>query len=419
MNNSLSNLCSNIFRMDFRQKSLSKHVLIEEDSGLDMDKNIHKHLPMLLEMAHDRTESGRVALAERVSEVFLSPEVELTHKEEALVGKLIDDLLQHNNPVVRQALIDKFAGSVYAPRNVAVRIAQGSIEIAQGVLATNENLNDEDLISIVQTKTEDHAAAVAARRKISEAVADALVTTGSIQIMYLVAENLGAQISPKALDLMIEAARFAALLQKPILSRPELTAESALRIFWWVESDARRMTLDRFGFNRARLDAALDAAIGEKLKTHAFESFDNEAMEKLADWLEERQAKDISMFPVMLRMGHYKLFYIVLGRMHELDASLIKAMVERGGGRMLSVLCRALNVEKSAFISIFLMARGGRSDEHIVHPRELGLTLASFDRLTPVVAQGLIDSWRVKPDLVHNLLDAAEKNPDQATPLLD
>ncbi len=390
---------------------IHNHIIIHES---EMDSSLHKELPALLAMAHDRSEEGRLLLAGKLSEVFINPLASLTHKEETLVAKLIEDLITHENVSVRQALISEFAKAVQAPREIAVRIAQGPIEIARDILMINENLSDDDLIMITKTKPSDHALAIASRASISEAVADALMTTGSLQIMSLVAENLGAHLSPHAVEVMVEAARLSSVLQKPILARPELTADSAMRLFWWVEKDLRRATMERFGYGPGRLEAALDQAVEEKLKAHIFESGSDEAMLVLADWLEERDALTTKLIPPMLRMGHYRLFNITLSRLNRLDLSLIDVMTEKAESRMLVALCRALAIDKGAFISIFLMARGGRPDEQVVHPRELSVAVQTFDRLTPVMAEAMVQSWRVDPSDVYRIADAAQATVYQA-----
>jgi len=64
---------------------------------------------------------------------------------------------------------------------------------------------------------------------------------------------------------------------------------------------------------------------------------------------------------------------------------------------MMVVLCRAIDADKGNFVSIFLMARGARHDEQIVHPRELSQAIESFDKLQPDMAKKIIESWRLDP----------------------
>ncbi len=378
--------------------------------GFDpMDSRIHKHLPALFALAHDRSEAGRLALAEKLAQVFLEQAVVLTPHEEQLVGDLIEELLKNDSASVRHALIAHFAEAIDAPRPVALRIIHGPVEIARPVLASNENLSDDDLISVVEKKNTDYAAAVASRKQISEAVADALVTTGDFQIMQIVAENMGAKLSARALNIMVDAARLTALLQKPILERPELTAETAARLYWWTAQDLRRATLERFGFGPGKLDASLKKAIDEKLDLCLLQKDDTAAMLDLADWLEDRAALSVSLLPQLLRAEHYRLFNVLLSRLVKVELSLVDLIVNEAGGRFMVVLCRAVGIDKGNFVSIFLMSRGCRQGEQIVRPHELTEALGAFDRLDAETARAMLQSWRADPQAFREQIKKAEK----------
>ncbi len=380
-----------------------------------MNSQIHKHLPALLTLAHDRSERGRLALADKLTEIFLSQSAALTSHEERLVYELIEDLLKNESAEVRKALVSRFEEAIAAPRAVALRVVNGPVEIARSVLIANENLSDEDLVTIVETKSADHAAAIAERNKINEAVADALVTTGDLRVMQIVAQNMGAKLSPRALDIMVDAARLAAMLQKPILERPELGPEAALRLYWWAAKDLRRATLERFGFGPGRLDMELKKAIEEKLSAHELQREDSEEVEKLADWLQERNALNGGLLPRLLRAGYYKLTTLALSRLAKMDAALVEVLTSGANGRLLVVLCRAIGIEKGHFVSIFLMARGGHQEDQIVHPRELSSALAAFDKLDAKMAEAMLQTWRTNPDsLIEKVKELAAQSEGSA-----
>lgn len=380
---------------------------IRNIKDMDMDIQLHQHLPVLLELAHDRSEAGRLSLAEKLADIFLNQSAALTAREETLVNELIEELVHNENACVREALLARFESAVNAPRPLALRIIGGPIEIARPVLVANENLEDDDLVTLVRTKGARHAAVIAERKHVSEAVADALVMTGDLRIMQIVAENMGAKLSAGALDAMVEAARLAAMLQKPLLSRPELGPDAALKLYWWVARDLRRATLERFGFGPGKLDAYLKKAIEEKLDAHLLQKDDVAAMETLADWLAERDALDIHLLPQLLRAGHYALFKLLLARLGKIESALVDLMTCAAGSRYLALLCRAVGMDKGSFVSIFLMSRGGRADEQIVHPHELTEALAAYDRIDVPTAQAMIDLWRVNPDDLRGRIEAA------------
>jgi len=361
------------------------------------NSRIPNYLPALLALAHDHSEAGRLALADKLAEIFFTQTVVLSAHEEQLVNDLISELLKNESSEIRQMIVSRFTNAVDAPRAVALRIISGPSEIAGPVLVSNENLLDDDLISVVENKGLSHASAIAKRKEVSEAVADALVTTGDLQIMQIVAENMGAKLSARALNIMVDAARVTAMLQKPIMGRPELTPEGAARLYWWTAQDVRRAILDRFGFGPGKLDAALKKTIDEKLEAALLQKEDAAAMMHLADWLNERDAMTIDILPQLLRAGHYRLFNVLLSRLSKIDLSLVDTITNEAGGKFMVALCRAIHIDKGNFVSIFLMSRGCRAGEQIVQPRELSLSLGAYDRLTPETALAMLQTWQMNP----------------------
>ncbi|MDX2027925.1 MAG: DUF2336 domain-containing protein [Alphaproteobacteria bacterium] len=362
-----------------------------------MTVRLQHQLPAMFALAHERTEGARVRLAGMLADVFLAEEKSLSLREEELVNELIDQLLQNDTPAIRAQLVHKFADTVRMPRKMAMTLACDTIEVAERILMTSQTLADEDLITVVETQGSNHARAVAQRASISEAVADALVITGDLGVMKLVAENLGAHLSVQAVDIVANAARFAAELREPIMKRPEMTPESAARLYWWVSQDLRRYALKRFGIAAGQVDEALAKTIDEFLSYHSMERNNDSVMEQVADWLNERQAVSSRILPQVLRLQHFRLFNILISRLAGLTLSLVDTIVAETGGRGLAVVCRAIGVDKPSFVSIFLLSRASRPGEQIVHPRELSEALASFDRLTVPLAQDLLRTWKYDP----------------------
>ncbi len=369
---------------------------IMQQGGAAM-KTLREQLPTMFALAHDRTENARVELAGMLADLFLSGETVLTLREEELVNELIDQLLQNYTPAVRMHLVNKFTDQSRMPRKMALCLACDAIDIARDVLKRSRTLTDDDLITVIESQSRDHACAIASRESVSEAVADALVVTGDARVMQIVAENLGAHLTGKALNVLVDAARFTAALRDPTIRRPEMTIDAAKRLYWWVSQDLRRYALQRFGISSGQIDEALAGTIEQLLAYHALQKSNDETMTQVADWLAERQAVSPRILPQILRMGHFRLFAILLGRLTQLDTGAIEAVVAETGGRSLAVLCRAMGIDKANFVSVFLLSRGARPGDQIVHPRELSCALAAFDRMSVTLAQDLVRSWRANP----------------------
>ena len=367
-----------------------------------MVSSIKDTLPTMFALAREHTEMSRIQLAGMLADVFLQTDAELSLREEEQVNELINSLMTIASPMVRAHLVKKFADVSKMPRAIAANLAKDDIAISRPVLMSAVTLTDEDLVRVIEDKGSDHAMAVAQRSKISEAVADALVTTGDIRVMQTVVENLGADLSPVAVDVVSNAARYSLNLRKPFLSRKEVTTDGALKLYWWVEQDLRRYTLSRFGISSGQIDQALARTIAEFLDDHTQEKSNDKIMEQVADWVEDHQALTPKILPQILRMGHFRLFNILLARLSELSISLIDTITEEVGGRGLAAVCRAIGIEKAGFISLFLLSRGGRPGEQIVHPRELSYALATFDRMSVATAKDLLHSWSVDSSYFKN-----------------
>jgi uncharacterized protein (DUF2336 family) len=369
-------------------------VEVERES---MMSSVKDTLPKMFALAHDHSELSRIQLAGLLAGIFLRTDVMLSLREEEQVNELIDLLMFNCSPEVRAHLVNSFVDISRMPRRIATNLVQNSIEVARPVLVSCPTLADEDLVHVIENKGGDHAVAIAARAQISEAVADALVTTGDVRVMEIVVENLGAHLSPLALDVISDAARYGAGLRKPLLSRPEMNPAVALKLYWWVEQEMRRYTLKRFGVTSGQIDQALATTIATFLDDHSQEKSNDAVMGQVADWMEEHQALTPQVLPQVLRMGHFRLFNMLLARLTGLPLSLVDTITEEIGGRGLASICRAIGVDKSSFVSLFLLSRGGRPGEQIVHPRELSFALATFDRMSPAIAKDLLHSWSVNP----------------------
>ena len=365
---------------------------------------LQPQMATMLSLAQQRTDGSRLELAGMLADLYLNEQNDLTLREQELMNELIDQLVGSINaaPSMRRVLMEKFADKVTMPRKIAMSLVNGSIDIASDILKQSKTLTDDDLITVIATQTTDHAAAIAERAEINEAVADALVVTGDVHVMQLVAENLGAHLSTRAVTTLSDSARFTAALREPIMKRPEMTKDAAARLYWWISQDLRRFAMKRFGLAAGQIEQSLARTIEELLGYHELDKANDKIMLQVANWLEERDVVSIRMLPQILRLGHFRLFNILLARLINLDLSLVDAVTTETGGRGLAVICRALGVNKASFVSMFLLSRGAREGEQVVHPRELSYALAAFDKLSINLAYDLLRSWQQNPGYLLN-----------------
>lgn len=362
-----------------------------------MNVTISERLPEIYELARTRNEQSRTKLAGILAEVFVSGSV-LNEREQILVNEIIDELIGNTTPQVKRMLAEKLAMSSAVPHRVLLSLAcDTNADVAHPILSTSTRLKDEDLIFVIEAHGKDHALSISERAAISEAVVDALIATGEVDVMKAVAENLGAKIAPRSLHVMVEAARFSQKLHEPLVKRQELSTDMGLQLFWWMTHELRRKVIGRFGLYGGQIEQALENAITDLLHNVEHERENDSAMTKVADWFVERDSLTPRVMIQTLRMGFYKLFDFMISKKTGLDASLVEMMLGEDGGQSISVLARAMDVDKPSFVSIFLLSRGARPGEQIVNPRELSAAIAAFDKVDAPTARTLVESWKRDP----------------------
>ncbi|MDX6751382.1 DUF2336 domain-containing protein [Geminicoccaceae bacterium 1502E] len=154
---------------------------------------------------------------------------------------------------VRRSLSEAVSGSVELPAEVARRLARDDIEVARPVLERSPVLADEDLEDIVRTNAMQYALAVAARERLSELVADALVDTGHQPVVARVVGNDGAQLSGRALQRVLDDFQADREVRSRLVRRPELPYELVEQL---VEAVGAQLEWELLRDGRVSRDAA-------------------------------------------------------------------------------------------------------------------------------------------------------------------
>jgi hypothetical protein len=109
------------------------------------------------------------------------------------------------------------------------------------------------------------------------------------------------------------------------------------------------------------------------------------------------------------------LFEAMFGALSGLPAPRLQRVLYDSGGDGLALACRALDIPKSTFATIFLLSRKRSPGQTVVNPRDLARALQLYDRAKPQDAKEVIKMWSRDADF----LDAVEQIADEAKPATD
>jgi len=93
-----------------------------------------------------------------------------------------------------------------APGNVVVKLANDTYQVAQPLLEFSNVLSDDDLIEIVENKSEEHRVAIAGRQNVPVRVGDAIVEHGGASAVGTLVRNNAAELGHAALERLVKRA---------------------------------------------------------------------------------------------------------------------------------------------------------------------------------------------------------------------
>jgi uncharacterized protein (DUF2336 family) len=253
------------------------------------------------------------------------------------------------------------------------------------------------LVGVIRHRSQQHQLAIAMRRTLSEYVSDALVETGNVDVIKTLIENPDARISEATMVYLAEESRRVDTSQEPLLRRDDLKPDLAERMYLWVSAALRSHILEHFDVEASHLDDQLENIAVTKARGPG-EGRAGPEPAKPADVLADRLVEQRKVTPdflvQVLRQGEVPLFEGLFGKLSGLKAPRLQSVLYDSGGEGLAIACRAMEMPKPTFATIFLLSRRGRTGKQIVNPRELSRALMLFDKMSPGTAAEVMKSWR-------------------------
>jgi uncharacterized protein (DUF2336 family) len=361
----------------------------------------------LLDLARDKSVSGRTRLVQVVGDLFFEESRVLNERERALMTEILRQLIHDVEMSVRKVLADRLADQLDAPPELITALANDQIEVAHKILLKSQVLQDIELIEIIQHRTFEHQLTIAMRKSVSEAVSDALVETGNTKVIQRLIENPTARISPNTIEHLVAESKTKEAFQKPLLDRPDLSPHLAKRMYWWVSAALRKHIIEHYKVDPTELDKKIEETIKDILGDPAaapeggFGEVDSRSLDqanRLALKLKESNAITPQLLLQTLRRGEVQMFEGLFAQLTGLRPMLVRRLVFEPGGEGLAIACKAVDMSKPDFGSIFLMSRSARPGDKVVDPNEVTRVMKFFDRIQRETARKVVARWKLDPD---------------------
>jgi uncharacterized protein (DUF2336 family) len=364
----------------------------------------------LLNLARDKSANGKSQLVQIVGDLFFEEERVLNERERTLMTEILRQLIQDVEISVRKALADRMAEESEAPSVLINILANDELEVAHNILLNSEILQDLELIEIIQHQTFEHQLTIAMRDKVSEAVSEALVETGNTKVIKTLIENDTAQISEDTIETLVNVSKTEEPLQEPLLNRPDLSPHLAKRMYWWVSAALRKHIVEQYQIDPTELDQKIESTIkdllGEPEPVGGHGEIDTRSLDQashLAQKLADKQAITPQVLLQTLRRGEVRMFEGMFAQLTGLRQNLVRRIVFEPGGEGLAIACKAIDMVKPDFGSLFLLSRSARPGDKVVDPREVSRVMTFFDRLRQDTAKKVVGRWKLDPNYLFAL----------------
>jgi Uncharacterised protein conserved in bacteria (DUF2336) len=145
---------------------------------------------------HGATDAKRGDVLRRVTDLFIGGAEKINPEQTALFDGVMVQLISHIESRAVVELSRRLAPLANAPLDTVQTLARhDDIEIAGPILSGSERLTDDDLIEIVNSKSNKHLASISGRAHLKETVTDILVERGDAEVADGLASNSGARFS--------------------------------------------------------------------------------------------------------------------------------------------------------------------------------------------------------------------------------
>lgn len=320
--------------------------------------------------------------------------IKLSDKESELIADVLLALMKQAQKDLKLALSERLAVMENVPLRMVLSMANDDIEIADPILRQSPVLHDMDLIYILQAKGVEHGRSIAQRSGLSAAVINLLADTKDFETAVYLSENDGITLTEHAYTILSDMAKYSDKIATPLLSREDLPQEVAGKLYQFVSDELKSVLRDRFGMASEAVVAALEDITIEMVTAEPPRDVSEQFMTH-AHSRKDRGELKFANITASLRRGQLTTFLAQFSVYCGLPAETVKEMMRQESGQKLAIACRAMDVTKPDFVSLYLLTDRFRSTaKRVINHKELSRIMTMYDEIDPQEARRVIAAIR-------------------------
>lgn len=343
---------------------------------------------------------SRQALLRRLTDVVVMPHSSIPVSDRNMAGDILLDMLLKLEVEDRQYCSDRLRNATMAPRPLLRYLAQCSFVVAEPLLTENEGLDSADLIQIAHDTTSAHRLAIAGRKVVDPAVANALADFAEPAMLLALLKNRGTMLQDICVDKLVKLSADTPALSEALIARGDLNSGQAMAMFWWCDGPSRRQILQRFAGDRM----ALIERCGDVFPMVAEEGFSDLLSMRTLQLIERRQrnrdALENSEFESLeeaveaaAASGMTAELAQEIGFLAGVKPITIGKILSDKGGEGIAVLCKATGLKRHNLPLFWKALRRPATDTSDGHGPSLEYLSETYELLSVGRAQTTLRYW--------------------------
>lgn len=341
----------------------------------------------------DKNPNAHTELTKAVTDLL---SIDLSTREAELIADVLIALIRQAETDLRKALAERLSVLDNVPLRVVLQVANDEIDVAASVLRNSPVLGDMDLVYIIKSKSAEYWRAIAARQSLSGHVVDILADTEDFETALTLVENESITLTEHAVSVLSDLARDHGDLATPLLRRDEVTDEIAARMYQYVGKHLKQYIVEKFKVNTAVMLDTIDEVVLEFVESAAHEYIPAHQQLRAADRFKEKGILTVGLMVNTLKRGQVQAFVAQFSKYTGLSPATVADILIQPSGQGLAVACKAFEISKPDFTSIYLLTNRARNNGKMVDLKDMSRAMNYYDSIKTDMALSIMKNS--KPD---------------------
>jgi len=320
----------------------------------------------------------RNELLRQITDLFVGDAHRYTPAQIDLFDEVMTKLATAIEAKARAKLSIRLAEVATAPKAVVRMLAfDDDIAVARPVLAGSERLEDSDLVANAQSKSQQHLAAIAERKTLSEAVTDVLVTHGDEHVARSLARNAGARFSDAGFRLLVKRSASDDTLALHVGARRDLPRQHFLRLLEQASATVRTRLAAENPDAGAAVEGVLSEVVGGiRTETRKLSSRYSDAVATVQAARKGDQLGEAEVYR-FAREGRFEETVVALSLICAVELDLVERALQDRGHEIALILAKLAGFSSTGAKAILLLKTADRG----ISAQDLDHALRSYEKL--------------------------------------